>query len=359
MKILCITRESFPTFRVDISELLGKEFSLLGHKIDWVFSSDDNVEKRKVVRWYNHIVVIVPNKLFGKYKMSNIFTDFIKCFYIFKMLFNKSYDFIKVKDEIFIALFALIINKFSKCKYVYWLSFPIPDAQIYDVKNKPIQTRWAYWLRGEMNYFILYKIIMKNADIIIAQSEQMKKDLVLLGISSDKILAVPMGVQMREIDNDNNYTIKNRLVIGYLGTLSVSRHLDFLVDVLDEVLKYEPSAKLLLVGDGDNIRERELILNRAKELNVLDNIEITGFLEREVAWERLSESAVCLSPFYPINFLLSTSPTKLLEYMVLGIPSVANIHPEQKKILNESGAGLCVPWKKEDFDTRSRWMALL
>ena len=43
------------------------------------------------------------------------------------------------------------------------------------------------------------------------------------------------------------------------------------------------------------------------------------------------------------------SPTKLVEYLALGLPVVANDHPEQRLILRPSRAGVCVPWGAQYF----------
>jgi glycosyltransferase involved in cell wall biosynthesis len=58
---------------------------------------------------------------------------------------------------------------------------------------------------------------------------------------------------------------------------------------------------------------------------------------------------ICISPFFPTPVLRSTSPTKLVEYMALGMPVIANDHPEQKLVLRQSRAGLCVPWGAKYF----------
>jgi len=63
----------------------------------------------------------------------------------------------------------------------------------------------------------------------------------------------------------------------------------------------------------------------------------------------MTEATVCVSPFYPTPILNSTSPTKLIEYMAMGLPVVANDHPEQQLVLQESGAGICVPYVEEAF----------
>jgi glycosyltransferase involved in cell wall biosynthesis len=36
------------------------------------------------------------------------------------------------------------------------------------------------------------------------------------------------------------------------------------------------------------------------------------------------------------------SPTKAIEYMALGIPVVVNDNPDQKRVVEEAGSGICV-----------------
>jgi glycosyltransferase involved in cell wall biosynthesis len=47
--------------------------------------------------------------------------------------------------------------------------------------------------------------------------------------------------------------------------------------------------------------------------------------------------------------LSATSPTKLVEYLALGRPVVATDHPEQRRVLAESGAGICVPFDEKEL----------
>jgi glycosyltransferase involved in cell wall biosynthesis len=56
-----------------------------------------------------------------------------------------------------------------------------------------------------------------------------------------------------------------------------------------------------------------------------------------------------VSPYVPVPILRSTSPTKLIEYMALGKPVVANDHPEQADVLTQSGAGLVCGWSEAEF----------
>ena len=76
---------------------------------------------------------------------------------------------------------------------------------------------------------------------------------------------------------------------------------------------------------------------------------ITGFLPQEKAWQHVKEADVCVSPIYPAPILNCGSPTKLIEYMAMGKAVVANDHPEQRLVISESNAGICVPYDETAF----------
>jgi glycosyltransferase involved in cell wall biosynthesis len=67
------------------------------------------------------------------------------------------------------------------------------------------------------------------------------------------------------------------------------------------------------------------------------------------AWGYIQCAKVCVSPFRPSPVLNSTSPTKVVEYLAWNRPVVVNDHPDQSKVLRESGAGIVVPYEIDPF----------
>jgi glycosyltransferase involved in cell wall biosynthesis len=124
--------------------------------------------------------------------------------------------------------------------------------------------------------------------------------------------------------------------------------MDFLVRAFAKVLADIPSATLYVVGGGD-ASDLDLLKNEAAQLNIQKNIEFVGQVQHAIALEYVYQANVCVSPFYPTPVLNSTSPTKLVEYMAMARPVVANNHPEQQLVIEESGAGICVPWDETAF----------
>lgn len=68
----------------------------------------------------------------------------------------------------------------------------------------------------------------------------------------------------------NQYGLNNRLVIGHVGRLTpVKNHL-FLIDVFNEILRINPNAFLVLIGDGELYDEIKARINQlALDANVL------------------------------------------------------------------------------------------
>jgi glycosyltransferase involved in cell wall biosynthesis len=209
-----------------------------------------------------------------------------------------------------------------------------------------------YRIRGWIQLALLYKFILRRADHAFVQSEQMKRDLVDYGVSADKMTPVPMGVDLKTFDGfvRSPFVDPSRgPVIAYLGTLAGERRIDFLVRCLAFVLQQQPAAHLWLIGDGERPGDVDNIRREAERLRISDRVWISGFKPQKEALSLVAQATVCASPFFPTPILNSTSPTKLVEYMALGQPVVANDHPEQRLVLEQSGAGYCVPYDERAF----------
>ena len=135
----------------------------------------------------------------------------------------------------------------------------------------------------------------------------------------------------------------------HLGVIQKIRHSDMLVRALGLVRRRYPGATLVYVGEGQQQADRQVVESEAARLGLGNAVTVTGFLPMETAWEYVKRADICFSPYYPIPVLLSTSPTKLIEYMAMAKCIVANEHPEQCWVMEESGVGRCIPWSEQDF----------
>jgi len=355
LKYLFLSADKFPPFRVDVLTLFGQEMVKRGHKIDWLLQSEKHEEKFHEQMWCETRVFVGPSNE-GESRLSRIkkhFQSIVLDLKVFQLASNNQYDFIQVKDKFLSAIFAIFAARKNKCKFFYWLSYPFPESSIYEAKVGTARYPFLYLIRGYVFKFLLYKIIARWADHIFVQSEQMKKDVVEEGVDINKVTAVPMGVsldsfkELQDVD-DIKFEPQGKVIV-YLGTLLSTRKLDFVIRVFALVLEEIPDAKLYMVGPEELPGDMKTLKKEAKRLGITDKIIFTGGLPRPEALAYLKIANVCVSPFYPTPILNSTSPTKLVEYMVMRKPVVANDHPEQSLVISESEAGICVPYEEKTF----------
>lgn len=350
LRMLVITTDKYPPFRVDVSVLFGRELASRGFAIDWVLQSQDSCDRAYETPWAGcHAWVGATDLGLGRrHRIRKHWLGLKHDLTALRRARAESYDVIEVKDKILAAVPALRAARESGASFVYWLSFPHPEASTYLAKIGAARYPLLYRLRGWFQFQLLYRYVLPRADHVFVQSEQMKRDLEGYGLDPRRMTSVPMGVEMAELATVHAKTSLST-TIAYLGTLAGERRIDFLVRCLALVVRDVPDARLLLVGAGDRPGDTQALLDEAERLGVRYRVEITGFLPRLEALERVAGAAVCVSPFFPTPILNSTSPTKLVEYMALGRPVVANDHPEQRLVIAESGGGLCVPYEEAPF----------
>jgi glycosyltransferase involved in cell wall biosynthesis len=353
-RILVIANDKYPPFRVDVAVLFGRELSARGYSIDWILQSEAACDRSFETAWGGGTVYVGRTDT-GTSLLSRLRKHCLGLLHDLeaaRLIQRSRYEVVQVRDKVLVALPVLCVAKWFGAAFVYWLTFPHPEASLYIARIGQARYPLLYRIRGWVQFVLLYKMILPLADHIFVQSEQMKRDLQRYGVAAQKMTPVPMGVELQTfsgVERCRDSRSSGDSVIAYLGTLAGERRIEFLVRCLELVIEREPRTQLLLVGDGARPEDTDRIRREAQRLGVEDRVRITGFLPQREALALVATATVCVSPFYPTPILNSTSPTKLVEYMALGMPVVANDHPEQKLVIERSRAGYCVPYEESVF----------
>jgi glycosyltransferase involved in cell wall biosynthesis len=268
------------------------------------------------------------------------------------------YQAIQVRDMPVLAAIGLLAARIKGMPFYYWMSYPKPEGQIELVRERGFSgglMKFLFpWVRGRVGRTVLYRIVLPHADHVFVQSERMLEDLAGRGLPHVKMTPVDMGVDIDDIQDDvlrssDDPRLVGRRVLGYLGTLDRPRRIEILFEMLAQIKKKVPEVLLVLAGDTEDKVHLKWLRHQSSIAGVSDNVLWTGWLPIKEAWRYIMASEVGLSPF-PRGLLLdSASPTKVPEYLALGIPVVCNDNPDQKHVIESSGAGLCVPYTAEHF----------
>lgn len=345
----------YPPLRVDVTVLFGKEMVRRGHTIEWLFQSREDNPSFYKTKWSGCNAWIGPNTT-GKSrlcKLQKLLVGLLHDSKIFFLARKYNYDYIQVKDKFLAPLIAIATSKIYATKFIYWLSFPFPESNLNSVKSGLTQYPIYHCIKGLTSSIVLYKIILPFADHIFVQSEQMKKEIGLKGIPLKKITPVPMGVVLEDMPFQtvkSKTEIKNQeRIIIYLGSLDKDRRIDFLLKVLKKVIDQVPACWLYLVGGAYDLNDIANLKFQSKTLGIQSSVIFTGHLSMKEALNYVNKAEVCLSYIYPAPQFNAASPTKLIEYMAMGKPVVANYQPEQKRVISESKGGVCVPFDTDAF----------
>ena len=84
---------------------------------------------------------------------------------------------------------------------------------------------------------------------------------------------------------------------------------------------------------------------------------MTGHIDYKDIGSLLSECTIGISPLYPYERFKVSTPSKLVEYLSVGLPSVANNEiSDQSEILALSEGGLAVDYNSTSFSNAILWL---
>lgn len=352
LRLLHIILDGFPTFRPDVVALWGKYLPAEGVTSDLV--TMENYHDGPLPPWGGGRLFICSRP------SRRMFEPFRAFFHELKVMMSVrrgQYDALQVRDKAFICIPAFLYARMFGIPFFYWMSFPIAEslARLAATLDRRRQfARWVFlWIRGHVGAFVLYRLILPRADHVFVQSDRMLEDLAALGIDRDRMTAVPMCIDPKRFPEplrlERPSGLNGRPVVGYLGECSRIRRIDFLFEAISIVRKRIPDIYLLVVGDAIDPEDQAWLRSRVRELELEDNVRITGWVKAEEVPALFASVDIGLALMAPDPILDSTTPTKLVEYLAMGRPVVANDHPDQSLVLQRSGGGIAVPFEANAF----------
>lgn len=135
------------------------------------------------------------------------------------------------------------------------------------------------WYRRTLNKWIM-KMAYKNADVVIANSNDTKNDLINKSIvNSYKPTVIPNPVlrsnylELSDEHLDDEF-IKHHKTIISIGRLHVQKNFPLLIKAFYKVYKNDQETRLLIIGEGE---EKSRLLDLINSLKLQDIVRIEGF----------------------------------------------------------------------------------
>ena len=349
MRILLITQYFYP--EVFKSNDLAFELVKRGHQVDALvgipnypegkyFKGYGILKKRhEVVNGVNVYRVFQTPRGRGGWRLPVNYFSFVisGCLWVlFKFAWKKKYDCIigHEPSPIFQAYPALLLRKFRKTSFYYWIMDLWPDAMKSGggVKNEKV-----------LNFVDkLVKGIYKRTDKILITSKRFREPIAAKGDFADKIIYFPNWSD-DILQMDDSYEIP-QLPEGFkimiAGNLGKSQNLEAVTEVMLG-LKDVPDVKWVFVGGGSRKEWLEEFIN---ENGLEDRAVCLGqypFKAMPAFYKQADAMLVTLRAGFP--HLEAVVPARLQSYMSAGRPVLAMIGCGGADIIEESQCGYAVP----------------
>lgn len=130
-----------------------------------------------------------------------------------------------------------------------------------------------------------------------------------------------------------------RFTVGYIGGVSRERGAHVVVEAVSRLRESGADVELLLVGPVfSDISDSEAVRRGTAE----GWLTYTGRLVPEQGWALIAGCHVGVAALQPSPNFVDSYPTKLFEYMALGLPVVVSDFPLWRGVVDDAGCGLLV-----------------
>jgi glycosyltransferase involved in cell wall biosynthesis len=359
-KVLFLCAEMFPPQYSFLEKVFNTFLSLYGFQMTWIMPSTET-RKIKVLGWEGSPLILIP-KIRPK-SITGLLRGYWQHFQdieraaLFALKQYGTFDMFQVRDDPAMAYVAWRLATRFERPWVYQISHLKEEETMMYSQMRIYGSPLKNLIQGTVG-FLLRNFLARRSKLLFPISDRMKETLTGYRIPSNAMVPLPEGVDT-SIDPKffedkaqgirKDLGLKDKKVIIYVGTMSRFRQLDFLLKVFRLVIDQHPDAHLLMVGDGRTPEDLEWLKRKTGRLGIKKDVTMTGWVPKQEVPAYICASQLGVSPV-PVNRVyVNSSPIKLLEYLALGIPTVASDIPEQKKVILESGGGMCMPWNVTEF----------
>lgn len=187
-------------------------------------------------------------------------------------------------------------------------------------------------------YRLLTEYVLKKCDLVTSDSDYMSDEIVKLKADKNKVLTVPMGVSLSDINTENIKKEREKIFLS-MRTLCENSNIERILEAFKIVLQKYNDSKLIITNSGSSEKN---ILKYIKELELEDNVEFKGFINRKQLFELLNDGLTFIS----IPTSDSTSVT-LLESMISGSFPIVSDLPANREWIENGVNGLIL----DEFDS--------
>ena len=297
----------------------------------------ENIDGIDVIRVWSYISA---NQGFFRRTMDYISFGLMAFFASF---FVKADIVVATSPQFFAALSGRFVGFFKRRPWV---------MEVRDLWPESIKTVGAVKQSAVIYLFEKLELYLyAKASKIIVVTDSFKKNLESRGVDSDKVKVVKNGANLdlyvnrkKDANLETDLKLKDKYVVGYIGTHGLAHSLPFIIDSICEVKDEE--IHFLFVGSG---AVKADIVAKAELLN-LKNITFLDPIPKEEVPRYLSLLSLMLVPLKKSDTFKKVIPSKIFETCAMQVPILLGVEGEANDLVTEYGVGHTFePENKDSF----------
>ncbi|MDB4229135.1 glycosyltransferase family 4 protein [Paracoccaceae bacterium] len=302
-----------------------------GYRNKWL--SKEKIEEIHVWRVKTYITA---NQ--GLIKRTFDFLSFMVSSLFFGLFVRKVDVVVGTSPQFFTAISAWALALFKQVPFVFELRDMWP-ASITAVGA--MRESWIINILEKLEFFLY-----RQADLIVSVTHSFKSELKNRGVSADKIKVVLNGVDLEKYnpfqEKDeclaDKYELKNKFVIGYIGTHGLAHALENVIEAAG-LIANEDNIRIIFAGGGaDRSRLEKIVRDRG-----LENIVMIPRQSKDQMPQVWSLCDISLVHLKDSPLFRTVIPSKIFESMAMGLPVIMAVPTgEATDIIERYKAGINV-----------------
>ncbi len=185
-----------------------------------------------------------------------------------------------------------------------------------------------------------------EADKVIVVVDEAKDRLTGLGVEAEKIYVLSNTLNMDLFDFPEQVRDPEHVTLVYGGAINYHRGLQYVIEAIPLLKDKIPNIRLWIIGQGSYL---QTLKDLASSLKVSEFVKFWGWKQQKELLELISQSDYALIPHVRSPHTDATIPHKIFQYMYAEIPIISTDCLPLKRILEETGTGVC--YKDRDAES--------
>ncbi len=198
------------------------------------------------------------------------------------------------------------------------------------VRAMIIQERWA----------------ARFADHVVTVTHEWRQTLIDRGLPAEKV-GVVMNLADGRLFTPRGHIEHDGIEVVYHGTFTHRYGVDVAVAAVDMARRRQPDIHLSLLGAGET---RDEIIRQVRRLGLGEVVDVSDrMLEASALPERIARADIGLVPNRSNIFTDGILPTKLLEYVAMGVPVITSATPGVMAYFDDSMVRFVTPGDSQEL----------